>query len=303
MIPAYSSIYALGHRAVKDIFQTGVVLEEKIDGSQFSFGVYEEAGTSVLRIRSKGAEVRLDDEHSMFKLGVATVQNIQHLLVTGYTYRGEFLAKPKHNTLAYERVPLGNIILFDIDRGNQDYMNLSEKYQEATRLGLELVPCVHYGVMINPEGIKAFLERQSCLGGVKIEGVVIKNYTMFAQDKKTLMAKFVSEAFKEHHAGEWKKANPTQSDFISVLCDSLRTEARWQKAVQHLREAGKLQDAPEDIGSLMKEVPADIEKELGDDLKERLWQHFRGQLLRGSTKGLPEWYKEQLLNKQFEARD
>jgi hypothetical protein len=35
---SYSSIYALGHKALAELFMEPVLIEEKVDGSQFSFG-------------------------------------------------------------------------------------------------------------------------------------------------------------------------------------------------------------------------------------------------------------------------
>lgn len=35
-IPSYPKIYAVGHREVRDIFRFPVLVQEKIDGSQFS---------------------------------------------------------------------------------------------------------------------------------------------------------------------------------------------------------------------------------------------------------------------------
>ena len=46
----------------------------------------------------------------------------------------------KHNTLAYSRVPKGNIILFDINSGEQDYVDANDLQYEALYLGLECVP-------------------------------------------------------------------------------------------------------------------------------------------------------------------
>jgi hypothetical protein len=50
----------------------------------------------------------------------------------------------------------------------------------------------------------------------------------------------------------------------------------------------------------MKEIPADIEKECVDEFKDRLfrfaWPHIR----RKATAGFPEYYKDQLLKRQFE---
>lgn len=38
MINSYPSIYSLGHRYISELFSGPVVIQEKIDGSQFSFG-------------------------------------------------------------------------------------------------------------------------------------------------------------------------------------------------------------------------------------------------------------------------
>ena len=58
MIHSYPSIYALGHKAVADIFNEPVLVEEKVDGSQFGFGIYEtDPGEWAPRCRSKGAEL------------------------------------------------------------------------------------------------------------------------------------------------------------------------------------------------------------------------------------------------------
>ena len=97
--------------------------------------------------------------------------------------------------------------------------------------------------------VPGFLDRESVLGGQKIEGVVVKplNYDLFGPDKKCLMGKFVSESFKEIHGVEWKKENPAPTDVVQAIAASVRTPARWHKSVQHLRERGLLQDSPRDI--------------------------------------------------------
>jgi hypothetical protein len=104
--------------------------------------------------------------------------------------------------------------------------------------------------------LKSFLETMSFLGGQKIEGVVVKpiGYGQFGIDKKALMGKYVSELFKEVHGGEWRKNNPTQNEIVEKVALMYKTPARWQKSVQHLKEAGQLEDSPRDIGKLMKEV-------------------------------------------------
>jgi hypothetical protein len=280
-----------------------VIVEEKVDGSQFSFGKFFDNGpfAEKLRCRSKGSEINLVAPPGMFSKAVETIKELEPLLIEGWTYRGEYLAKPKHNTLAYNRVPKRNIILFDINTGLETYLPYEEKKAEAQRLGLEIVPLVFQGMLEDMRQFRSFLERESVLGGPPIEGVVIKNYRRFGLDKKVLMGKFVSEAFKEVHGGEWKAANPTSGDIIQELVNDYKTPARWQKAVQHLREKNELEQSPKDIGKLILEAKSDIEKECADEIAKRLIAYALPKILRGAVAGLPEWYKEELVKHQFNA--
>lgn len=301
---SYPSIFAIGHRALQELLLDPVLVEEKVDGSQFSFGLFDEPDGHgevfrTLRCRSKGAHLNIIAPEKMFIKGVDVVKRLP--LHLGWTYRAEYLAKPKHNALAYDRVPQNNLIVFDINTGHEEYMSWDEKSRECERLGLEVMPKLFEGVIETAEQFRAMLDQVSCLGGQKIEGVVVKNYRRFGPDKKVLMGKFVSEAFKEVHAAEWKAANPSRSDIVERLIDMLRTPARWNKAVQHLRDAGKIEDSPRDIGLLIKETQADIEKECMTLIADKLAEWALPQIRRGVVRGLPEYYKEQLLKRQFEA--
>lgn len=295
----YGSIYSLGHKAIDDLLLDPVVVEEKIDGSQLSFGVFETPDGRVLRCKSKGADLNLVAPDKLFSRAVEYVKSIEALLTPGWTYRAEYLMRPKHNTLAYDRVPANHLIIFDIADGEESYLGYTVKQDEAARLGLETVPLLVYGRITDPQQFRGMLEHTSVLGGQKIEGVVIKNYNRYGPDKKVLMGKFVSETFKEAHKTEWRAMNPTRQDVISRLIEELKTPARWDKAVIHLRERGLIEDAPRDLGHLMKEVPADIEKEEIEYIKTKLFEHAWPQIKRGVIAGLPQWYKEKLMERQF----
>lgn len=117
------------------------------------------------------------------------------------------------------------------------------------------------------------------------------------------MGKFVSEAFKEVHGGAWKEANPGQLEILKRLEMDYQTQARWQKAVLHLKERGELEDSPSDIGKLMKEVGQDINKECQDEIKRTLYSWAWPKLQRAVVRGLPEWYKNELLKRQFEVKE
>ncbi len=294
---SYPKIYALGHRAIKDLFADEVIVEEKIDGSQFSFGIFN----GELKCRSKGAQIHLEAPEKMFQKAVDTVKELALYLNDGWTYRGEYLAKPKHNTLNYSRVPKDHIILFDINPNEEEYLTYEDKRTEAQRLELEIVPLIHLGLVDTPTGLMALMDRESWLGGCKIEGMVIKNYHKFGPDKKVLMGKYVSEAFKEKHKIDWKKSNPSKSDVVALLGDSLRSEARWDKAIQHLRECGALTNSPKDIGVLLKEIQADIRSECEGEIRQTLFDHAWKSISRNVIRGFPEYYKDKLMKSQFET--
>jgi hypothetical protein len=295
MLHSYPSIFNLGHKAIKTLFDTEVLIEEKVDGSQFSFGKRD----GVLFMRSKGAVLYEPVTDKLFRAAAEYVVSIKDKLNEGWTYRGEVLCRPRHNALEYERTPQNNVIIFDIDRGDQDYLTSVEKYVEAGRLGFEVVPVLYEGKIDNYEDLKKFFERVSVLGKANIEGMVIKAYTQFGQDKKVLMGKWVSEAFKEVHGSEWNKANPTKADLITKLVKGLKTDARWEKAIQHLRDAGTLEESPRDIGNLLREIQNDVKKEVGDEIKDQLFAYYWPQIARGIVGGFPEYYKDRLAKSQF----
>lgn len=314
---SYPSIFNLGHRAIADLFKVPVIVEEKVDGSQFSFGLIPELpplGVDpspeclTLHVRSKGAVMHPDAPEKMFNKAVESVKSRMHLLKPGWTYRGEYLAKPNHNALAYDRVPTGHVVLFDINTADETYLSPAEKRAEAERIGLECVPVVYSGQIpgITPEEkiqfFRTFLDTTSILGGQKIEGVVVKplDYNLFGPDKKCLFGKFVSEAFREVHKRSWKEGNPTNGDIIQQIGSDYCTAARWNKAIQHLSEAGKILDDVKDIGLIIKEVPNDVFAECEQEMKDRLWKHAKPHITRQLTRGLPEFYKERLLKLQFE---
>jgi len=306
-IYSYPTVYAIGHSAISDIFKGPVIAEEKVDGSQFSFGLlrYQPedpmfAPGYELICRSKGKQLVIDAPEKMFQRAVSSVKERESLLIRGWIYRTEYLEKPKHNALAYDRVPAGYMIGFDISTGLETYLTYEEKKVEFERIGLECVPLLYEGMINSIDEFKPLLERTSILGGSLIEGVVIKNYTLYTPEKKFACGKFVSEKFKEIHDGEWRKSNPTPSDLLAELITRYRTPARWQKAVQHIKERGELEGSTRDIGKLIVEIQEDVKKECEDEIKQILYAHYISKITRGIVAGAAEWYKEELLSSAFE---
>lgn len=293
---SYPKVYNLGHPALgKDFLSGPILIEEKIDGSQFSFGRFD----GDLKIRSRRKNMELGAPEALFSEAIAAIQDLD--LTDGWTYRGECLQKPKHNVLKYDRIPSKHVILFDVCPAYETYLPYDEKCREADRLGLEVVPRLFHGgnVTISLESLLSLMEMTSVLGGTRIEGVVVKQYTKFGEDGKALFGKHVSEQFKETHQKEWKVKNPSQAGIIDLLGLIYRTESRWQKALQHLAEDGLLTHSPKDIGPIMKEVQKDVLEECEEEIKGRLFKWAWDHLRRMVASGVPEWYKQHLLESQF----
>jgi hypothetical protein len=297
---AFPKIFALGTDYIKDIFKHDVEVTEKVDGSQFGFGIIN----GQLFMRSKGAVLYAENPEKMFKEAIDYVSSVAHLLVPGVMHYAEYLKKPKHNTLAYHRIPKNHLALFGVMDMSEvfvsDYNNLTSM---AERLDIDVVPLVFRGSIKSADFVLGLMERESYLGGVNIEGVVVKNYVnkflLGGQPMPLMAGKFVSEAFKEVHRDGWKKDNTGKGKW-ETFQDGYRTAARWEKAVQHLRESGTLTGTPQDIGPLLKEVQRDIAEEEMEIIKNFLWKEFGQQVLRSAVRGLPEWYKERLLTESME---
>ncbi len=293
---SYPKIYNMGHRAIATLFDGEVHIQEKVDGSQFSFGSFD----GVVRCRSRNKEIDMDNPDKMFRKAVDAVLRRRHLLRDGWTYRGEYLNSPSHNTLEYGRVPAGFIILFDINCGEEDYLSPNRLAIESEILMFEVVPTIFIGEVSSVEAIETLIDRESILGKSKVEGIVVKNYAQFGTDKKCLMGKYVSPAFKEQHQGVWKAKNPSQKDIIYNLAGIYKHEGRWKKTLQRLRDAGEITGQPKDIAAMCREVQADIKAECEDEIKEALFRWAWGTISKTSVSGLAEWYKALLLEKQFE---
>lgn len=296
---SYPKVYNVGHPAVKDLFNEPVLVQEKVDGSQFSFGKRPDGQ---ILVRSRGRQFPVEAPDNMFTKACEAVLAVADKLVPGYTYRGEYLNKPKHNVLVYSRVPVNNIILFDVTKSEHNYIEDPYYLREAAEsLGFECVEGVYHTV-VSLEGMRALMDEPSILGGAR-EGLVFKNYSRFTADGHAMMGKYVSEEFKEVHRSDWKENNPNQGDIIGLLKAQFCTPARWMKAVQHLQDDGTLLGEPKDIGPLVKECKRDFAEECEAEVKEVLWKWVKEKLCDQSIRGLPEWYRDHLARKQFEKED
>lgn len=312
MFGSYQKIFALGNKQIADLLNGNVEVTEKIDGSAISFGVVD----GELRMRSKNCELDLFDPNPLFANAVSYITRMfeEGKLGGAYpdeevVYYAEWLQKPKHNSLTYERTPLNGLALYGCVV-NQSYVEYDILAEMAEYIGIDAVPLIYSGKIDSKDQVLAMLERESYLGsspGQHIEGVVIKRFGMeyeyMGKFHEVMAGKYVSEKFKEVHNKNWKSEN-TGKGKLQTLMDSYRTDARWYKAIQHLRDEGVIPDddrSPKDIGALIRAIREDILEEEVDNIKDRLFNIFKGDILRNATKGFPEWYKKEILGEAFDV--
>lgn len=295
-LSSYNDILHVAHKVVQPMWNEPIEIQEKVDGSQCSWMLDE---NDELLMRSKGKQLYEDSPDSkMFQEAIESVKKRADLLVPNQVWRAEYLRIPKHNTIKYDRVPVGHLAVFDIELSLGEYATPKQRKEMADFLGYETVPVLFQGVWDKDlVDLKGFLETDSFLGGAKIEGIVAKCYTEFIHGKP-LFSKLVSEAFKEKHSTAWKNSNPTKKDVIERIIETYKVEARWRKSIQHLRDNGELTNSPRDIGPLMKEIPADLLKEEEESIKEELFKLAWPKIARGVNSGFPDFYKDYLLENE-----
>lgn len=319
-IPSYPKVVPLGVEGTEQVVRGEYYVEEKVDGSQFRFG-----WTADGKIHSASHHAELAfDQSGMFDLAVKWVNEHTYEIavassvvdewylrkyggkdVFGVWFFGEYLRQAKHNTLEYARTPHDNIMLFDVGVqvvAEQPYIGAWIRPDDvafakvALELGLERAPLLATGCNADVTDISDVPPLESFLGGTIIEGVVVKNYDQHVWSGSVpspLFVKVVRRAFRETNAKQWSD-NSRKGRLDRVIRSYASNEARWQKAIQELRDRGELTGTPRDIGALCKIIEQDAVEEAELDVKAAAWAAAKPEVARLSTRGFPEWYKSKL---------
>src|SRR3989304_3383944 len=98
-LASYPKVYGYGHKYLTDLLKSGVtVVQEKVDGSQFSFRKVE---SGEVQFRSRTAIIQPEQPPNMFAPAVKYVLSVATLLVADATYRGEAFHKQKDKPALY----------------------------------------------------------------------------------------------------------------------------------------------------------------------------------------------------------
>lgn len=288
----YPKVLALGSYGTERALLGPVFLQEKVDGSQFRF--WTDLANEI-HFGSHRREIHRGENIGMFKEAIEYVDSIAGPIKDfgpSTFYFCEYLRKPKMNCIKYAKTPTNYLVIFDAYK-EYHWANRAMLCELADRFNIDVIPELKFGNSSVDE-IKELFKADSYLGGDKIEGVVIKNYTediMVGGQLRPLFAKCVRPEFKEQNSGEHVKERATLEDFLG----GFRSDARWEKAIQCFLEEGKLTNSPKDIGPLIMQIHKDISEEEKDNIGHYLYRHFIQQVLRRATAGFADWYKDRLV--------
>jgi hypothetical protein len=294
-VPGYYSILTYGSKGTEALLDGDVTVTEKVDGSQFRFGLRD----GEFYMASHHKPIYEGEDYGMFDRAVegalgarfAVDKLAQHWHTKNLWFFVEYLQRPKQNTLAYERMPDNHLCLWGVFRDGE--MGPYGAVQDAAAtLEIEAVPLLARG-RVSSEDLVRLLDTESFLGAQKVEGLVITNAAQtiaIGPRVQPLICKLVRIEFKEQHKTQEAAGKSAIQQHMETYC----SEARWLKAIQRRREASELLDAPQDIGPLLKSISQDLGAEEAENIKEFLWRHYRKEYLRTATRGFAYWYKERL---------
>lgn len=307
---SYGKVLNFGHKQLKELLYEPVCVQEKVDGSQFSFWFDEDKGSIIFKSKNTilGCDV---GTNALFDPAISAILemnlDIDRMIKEEIIFRGECVSKLKHNSIKYERTPKNYVIIFDVEK-NGKVLSHKEAKNISEEFGFEFVP-VYYEGYLKEKELSKFLNEKSCLGNsVSIEGIVVKridcnlfihlfkNITEKEASPEDLFLfmparmKLVSKDFRELNDNNWKiEKKDSMYERIGQKYCSMQ---RWKKVIQHGLEDNKLTLTPKDIGYLIPKIIDDVIEEEIDNIKEDLYDASIKRIKGYFIKGFPEWYKE-----------
>lgn len=156
----------------------------------------------------------------------------------------------------------------------------------AKEIGCEVVAEIYRGPLLPKDELRKLASGDSPTLGGRREGVVVKQFA-----PTYTRAKIVSAEFSEVKV---RKSEPRGENPVAELGRLFAQPARYAKAVQRLREQGKITDSERDIGLIIAEVRRDMFEEESDAIAGQLLSIFQKEIARTAVAPVAEWYKARL---------
>lgn len=252
-----------------DIFEKGdwIVIQEKLDGSNASFGVID----GELKCWSRNKEL---DEHNTLEGFYNWVHKTidKDKLKENHIYYGEWLAEHKVVYEGHEK----EFVLFDFyDVKTNTYTSYTLVEYEAERLGLNIIPVFFIGKFESYEQLKSYVGKTKMNGKLngKLygEGIVVKHFLLYKNNNHQTHVKLVSDEFSEYQPQKHHKDPNKRFSELELKVRNCITSARVEKHIFKLIEDGIIERdySIQDMGKLLKllspRIAEDIIEEELDD--------------------------------------
>ena len=282
-----------------DIEGCRVIIQEKVDGSQLT--ITRKGDKLIYYNKNK----QISGQGKPWLNSYILLNNRAHLFREGLFYHGEAMKSvysAKVN-IRYEREPRYFWIVYEIVRKDNTILTPEEMKEVLEGTGIEMVPILYDNTV---EVCDNYIEKakdtikciehgtiKSCLGNIAPEGVVLKvlNRDRGKGKVSTTRYKFVRGEFSEtNHSKKQKLPELSQEQIIDGIGKIYDTDARKQKAVQHLEEQGKWKDKiTQNIGLMVNELDADLLKECEQEIKDLLFVRFWPQISKSARGNVQEF--------------
>lgn len=250
----YPKIYTLGSPENEGMLNNIVVCESKIDGANFRCRYLPEEDRLVFGSRN---QTLVNPGPTSWK-AVRSYQKAFELykdkFIPGVIYYSESMQK---HTLQYDNIPdtIGYDV-YDIER--EEFYNWKAAKAAFEQIGIPFIN-VHFekpGSEVTVEELKQLI-KTSPYRKEGDEGIVLKCYSKKNVFGRPLFAKIVDDLFKEENKKVFRGGLPIASNDEYEVIDRYLTDARFNKAIMHLKEQGEVIDMPL-IPKLYKYIGDDI---------------------------------------------
>lgn len=267
----YIKIRALGTDETDGIFDGMCVVQEKIDGGNFSFFI-EDNTLIVASHNGVRNDLTQKEWKALLPITEAFSNNMRYLN-PNYQYYGESMQK---HTLKYPDDIFG-FIGFDIwDIESESFLKWKDAKKEFKLIGLPFIH-VHFerdGSEITIEELNECIKDSAYKEG-ESEGIVIKNYD------RQIFAKIVTDSFKEKNRKVFKGTfqSPKEGNSTIIIASTYSTDARIEKMIHKLVDEGHKLDMSM-IPVLFNAVAEDIFEENAVEIYHTFdkidFKHLRG---------------------------
>lgn len=262
-----------------DGFEVGdkVVLQEKIDGANFSIRYDEESNSIKAFSRNKELDCQNTLRGAWNFSQTLDVEKVKEVLSTRYVFFGEWLV---HHTVKYPDDKYNKAYFYDVyDTVEERYMPYEFAISCSMKLGLTFVPVLYVGDFVSWEHVKEFVGTTR-MGGKYGEGVVVKNQTKLNNPNTRLpfYTKIVCDEFCETKAHRDSKPvdmnKVAERQALQEKVETIVTSARVKKLVNKMVDEGILPEdwCEKDMGTIAKNIGKavyyDCQKEEPDVVNE-----------------------------------